>query len=140
MTSAETGEDGPAQGNSSLEVEVADELRRRIAGTSVEGQKYEVLAARRGIMMRDGIYGSGGAGGDSIIGMMLGFLLEVVLSVVLNAVLEGTAENRSWKVKVYRLRGPIPRRIHAEVLPRDVVDPESRMRVLLDHYVPTPAA
>lgn len=139
MTSSAPDEDAVAQAATLPEdaVEPSDELRRRMAGTSEDGRKYEVLAARRGIMMRDGIYGSGGTGGDSIAGMLVGFLVELVLMIFLNAVLEGAAENRPWKVKVYRYRGPFARRIHSEVLLRDVQDPEPRMRSLLEQYVPT---
>jgi hypothetical protein len=87
-------------------------------------------------MMRDGAGGAGGGGGDSIPGVLIGFLAEVVVSLVLDAVLEGAAQGRPWKVKVYRLRGPFPRRLHAEVLPPQVTDPLPRMRELLDAYAP----
>lgn len=138
MTSSARGEDDIAQAATMPEdgVEPPDALRRRMAGIGEDGRKYEVLAARRGVMMRDGVYGAGGAGGDSIAGMLVGFVVELILTALVNAVLEGAAEDRPWKVKVYRYRGPLARRIHSEVLPRHVQDPEPRMGLLLDQHGP----
>ena len=111
-------------------------VRRRVTRRGPDGRTYEVLAARRGVMMRDGAGGAGGGGGDSIPGVLIGFLAEIVVSLVLDAVFDGAAQGRPWKVKVYRLSGPFPRRLHAEVLPPEVTDPLPRMRELLDEYAP----
>lgn len=139
MTSSARDEDAVAQAATLPEdaVEPPDALRRRMAGIGEDGRKYEVLAARRGVMMREGVYGAGGAGGDSLVGMLVGFLVALILTALFNAVLEGAAENRPWKVKVYRYRGPFAWRFHSEVLPPDVQDPEPRMRQLLGKHVPT---
>ncbi len=109
-----------------------------MAGISADGRDYEVLAARRGILMRDDLDGTGGTGGDSITGMLVGLFVGLLLSLTINAALEGSAANRPWKVKVYRFRGPFRRRIHSEVLPSDAQDPEPRMRALMETYGLTP--
>lgn len=140
MTSSPRDENAIARTAASPEdgVEPPDVLRRRMSGIGEDGRKYEVLAARRGVMMREGVYGAGGAGGDSIAGMLVGFVVELILTALFNAFLEGAAEDRAWKVKVYRYRGPFARRIHSEVLPLDVQDPDPKMRLLLEQHVPIP--
>jgi hypothetical protein len=115
----------------------ADPLRRRLTRKGADGRTYEVLAARRGIMMRYDAGGTGGGGGDTIAGAILGFVLELLANLVFTAILRCTAEHRQWKVKVYRLRGPFPRRIHSEVLPPGV-EPEARTGELLERYAPIP--
>ena len=112
-----------------------DPLRRRLTRKGPGGRTYEVLAARRGIMMRYDAGGTGGAGGDTVAGAIVGFLLELLANLIFTAILRSTAEHRQWKVKVYRLRGPFPRRIHSEVLPHGV-EPEARMLEVLERHAP----
>ena len=52
------------------------ELRRRLTGSGPDGRTYEVLAARRGIMMRYDAGGGGGAGGDTIPGAIAALSLS----------------------------------------------------------------
>lgn len=127
QTSLDADEDGP------------DPLRRRLTRKGPDGRTYEVLAARRGIMMRDDAGGTGGAGGDTVAGAIAGFFLELLANLVFTAILHSAAEHRPWKVKVYRLRGPFPRRIHSEVLPRGV-EPDARLLELLERHAPTSTA
>lgn len=125
---------GPASHDADEDTE--DPLRRRLTRKGPDGRTYEVLAARRGIMMRDDAGGTGGAGGDTIAGAIAGFVLELLANLVFTAALHSAAEHRPWKVKVYRLRGPFPRRIHSEVLPPGV-EPDERMLELLERHAPS---
>ena len=120
------------------EIEEPDELHRRIARPGADGKLIEVLSARRGVTMRRGPVGGGGGSGDlNPVGAVVGLLIDLVISLVATAVIEVAAEGRPWKVKVYRRHGPFNRRLHQEVLPRGV-EPEARMRELLDQYAPNP--
>ena len=109
------------------EVEVVDEVRRRIVGRASDGRKVEVLAARRDTSMRPGA-GVGAGSTDGIIGTIVGFLA----SIVIDAAVDLAADGRPWKVKVYRPR-LVNRRVHSEVLARGE-DPEERMRQLLEKF------
>ncbi len=136
MTSAADGVEVPGEDDAGPEIEVPDELHRRVARPGPDGKVIEVLAARRGVTMRPGPVGGGGGTGDlNPVGIVIGFLVDLVVSIVATAVVEGAAEGRPWKVKAYRKHGPFVRRLHREVLPRGV-EPEARMRELLDQYAP----
>ncbi len=110
-------------------------LRHRVTGKSVDGRGYEVLAARRGLMMREGGVMDGGGGGDSIIEFVVTALVMVLVWAVSSALVRSAAEQRPWKIKVYRQRGPFHRRIHSEVIPA-TQDPDARMGELLRRYCP----
>ena len=116
--------------------QVPDRLRRRLARVGPDGEAIEVLAARRGLMMRHDAGGSGAGGGDSILGAIAYFVLELLVTLLLNTFLEAAATERPWKVKAYRLGGPFPRRSHPERLPEGV-EPEERMVELLDEDAPS---
>ena len=136
MTSAADGVEEAADATAGSEIEVLDELHRRIARPGPDGKVIEVLAARRGVSMRPGpVGGAGGTGDLNPVGIVIGFLVDLVVSVVATAVVEGAAEGRPWKVKAYRKHGPFVRRLHREVLPSGV-EPEGRMRELLDELAP----
>lgn len=110
-------------------VEVVDEVRRRLVGRGSDGRTVEVLAARRGTMMRPG--GTVGAGStDGVVGTLVG----LVVSVLLDAVVDVAADGRPWKVKAYRRRRLVIQRLHQEILPPGV-QPEERMRQLLDRFL-----
>ncbi len=131
-----TEPEGDAKDGGRPEVEVPDELHRRIARPGPDGRVIEVLAARRGVSMRPGpVGGAGGTGDLNPVGIVVGLIVDLVISVVATAVVDGAAAGRPWKVKAYRRHGPFNRRLHAEVLPRGV-EPESRMRELLDEFAP----
>jgi hypothetical protein len=116
-----------------------DRLRRRIARQGPDGRMVEVLAARRGVTMRDDAAGAGGTGGgDSVLGIVLTFLMHLLTAVVLSILIDAAAEGRPWKVKAYRRHGPFARRIHSERLPAGV-EPEERMAQLLDQFAPASA-
>ena len=87
-------------------------------------------------MMRHDAGSTGGAGGDTIAGAIAGFVVELLANLVFTAVLQSAAEHRQWKVKVYRLRGPFPRRTHSEVLPPGA-EPGERMLELLERHAPS---
>ncbi len=130
------GVDGSADDVTEPEIEVPDELHRRVARAGPDGRVIEVLAARRGVSMRPGpVGGAGGTGDLNPVGVVIGFVVDLVVSVVATAVVEVTADGRPWKVKVYRMRRFPVQRLHVEVLPRGV-EPEARMRELLDRYAP----
>jgi hypothetical protein len=136
MTSAADGVESPAEDSTGPEIEVPDDVHRRIARPGPDGTMVEVLAARRGVMMRPGtVVGGGGSSDLNPLSMAVGFVVDLVVSVVIEAVLEVAADGRPWKVKVYRMRKFPVQRLHAEVLPRGV-EPEVRMRELLDQYAP----
>lgn len=110
-------------------------LRRRVAGRGVDGRGYEVLAARRGLMMREGGALGDGGGGDSIAELVLTALVMLVVWALSSALVRSAAEQRPWKLKVYRQRGLFHRRIHSEVIPA-TQDPDARMEELLRRYCP----
>lgn len=110
-------------------------LRRRVAGKGMDGHGYEVLAARRGLMMREGGALGDGGGGDSIAELVLTALVMLVGWAVSSALVRSAAERRPWKIKVYRQWGPVHRRIHSEVIPA-TQDPHGRMQELLRSYAP----
>ena len=137
MISASDGVEEAAGASAEPEVEVPDELHRRIARPGPDGKVIEVLAARRGVSMRPGpVGGAGGTGDLNPVGIVIGFLVDLVVSVVATAVVEGAAEGRPWKVKAYRKHGPFVRRLHREVL-LSGVEPGARMRKRLDQYAPS---
>ena len=118
------------------EIEVPDEVHRMVARPGPDGTMVEVLAARRGVSMRPGtVAGAGGSGDLNPVGIVVGFVIDLVVSVVIEGVLQAAADGRPWKVKVYRMRKFPVQRLHAEVLPHGV-EPEARMRALLDEYAP----
>ncbi|WP_404385818.1 hypothetical protein LL946_06115 [Knoellia locipacati] len=111
------------------QVEIVDDVRRRLVGEARDGRRFEVLAARRGTTMRPG--GSGGSTvGDGIVGAVVGGIVGFVL----DAAVDVAADGRPWKVKAYRRRRFVIQRLHKEVLPRGV-QPEERMREVLGHYI-----
>ncbi len=135
MSSAGDGA-GQAGDGAGPDIEVPDEVHRRIARPGPDGTMVEVLAARRGVMMRAGaVAGAGGTGDLNPVGIVVGFVVELVVAVVLEGVLQAAADGRPWKVKVYRMRKFPVQKLHAEVLPRGA-EPEARMRELLDEYAP----
>lgn len=121
------------------EIEGPDELHRRIARPGPDGRVVEVLAARRGVMMRPGhiIGGGGGVLHDSLnpLSILMSLLVQFVVRVVADMAIEGAARGRPWKVKAYRTDGWIIRRLSHEVLPAGV-EPEARMQELLDELAP----
>ncbi len=136
MTRAADDVESPAEDSTGPEIEVPDELHRRVARPGPDGRVIEVLAARRGVSMRPGpVGGTGGTGDLNPVGIVIGFVVDLVVSVVATAVVEGAAEGRPWKAKAYRKHGPLVRRLHREVL-LSGVEPEARMRELLDQYAP----
>ena len=64
MTSATDGVEVPAGDDAGPDIEVPDELHRRIARPGPDGKVIEVLAARRGVTMRPGPVGGAGGTGD----------------------------------------------------------------------------
>lgn len=118
------------------EVEVPDELHRRLARPGPDGTMVEVLAARRGVSMRPGPTAAAGGVGDlNPVGIVVGFVVDLLASVIVEGVLQAAADGRPWKVKAYRMRKFPVQRLHSEVLPRGV-EPEARMRELLDELAP----
>jgi hypothetical protein len=123
-------------GEAHPEIEVPDELHRRTARPGPDGTMVEVLAARRGVTVRPGATAVAGGSGDlNPLSIAIGFVIDLVVTVVTNAVIEVAAEGRPWKVKVYRMRKFPVQRLYSEVLPRGV-EPDDRMRELLDQYAP----
>ncbi len=134
MMANSDGDDSQQSGRTAEErpvIEAPDELHRRLRWAGPDGRTIEVLAARRGVAMRPGSSAVAGGGGDlNPVGLIVDFVASLVLSVVLSAVIDGAAENRPWKIKAYRLHGPLARRIHSEVLPSGT-EPEGRMHEVL---------
>ena len=134
MTAAASDVTGSADDDARLEIQMPDELHRRVARLGPDGTMVEVLAARRRVSMRPGAAaGAGGSGDLNPLGMLIGFVVDLVVAVVVEGVLQAAADGRPWKDKVYRMRKFPVQLLHSEVLPRGVV-PEARMRELLDEF------
>jgi hypothetical protein len=136
VSSSTEGVEVPVDDLAGPEIEVPDKLHRRVARPGPDGTMVEVLAARRGVSMRPGpVGGVGGSGDLNPVGIVIGVVIDLLVTVVTTAVVDGAAEGRPWKVKVYRMRRFPVQRLHSEVLPRGV-EPEDRMRGLLDQFAP----
>lgn len=92
-------------------------VRRSLTATSASGRQLTVVAVKRGLPLREGVFG-----GTGVFDFLVGVFVEVVL--------EAVASRRSqWKVAVLRPRLGGSQLTYKQVLPAGV-DPEQRMNEL----------